>query len=305
MPKRTAPNNNNNNNDRDKVNNNMALSHIQREQFTKALSLKVKGRFKPTTQVVAQPAKSEEELQLEAETIAKMTARFQTPVTTWNFGVSRLTDTIDATEQDQLHLKNLGKASAMFDQFCVAFSVNPARNRLYVALQRTDATEQSKLPEVDTVTAVMDELAINSRSSSFYVYMEHDDGTVTWCDFGSPDPVELSGDDNEYCYDLLDPYDGGFALVYKYSACFCMVSDSIEDMTKGVGVRIDGDLKTRHQLSIPHRELPMQDLVSQVGQYYRSLQTARTVNFVDDKERVKRRAKKKAAKKVASKARRR
>jgi len=279
----------------------MALTHIQREQAIQSIALKAKGRFRTPNKAAlpleARPAPTIDQIR-DLFSIKRMTERFEEPAVTWNFGVSRLTADTEATETDQRHLKHLGKASAMFDQFCVGISVDPLKKRLYVAFQREDLTAQSRLPDEDTVTQVMDELAVNSTASSFYTYMEHTDGSVTWCDFGSPDPVQLGGDDEAYCFNLLEQHDGGFVLVYQYSACFCMVSNDVEDMAKGVGVRIDGTVQTRHQISLPYRDMPMQDLVSQVGQYYRSLQSARTMEFVPSKVRNKNRIASKAQRKA-------
>lgn len=243
-----------------------------------------------------------EQLQ-EYMSVAHLKSRFEKPITEWSLGVSYLTGDSTPDERTSKILKSMGKASALFDQFCVGVSVDPIRERVYVALRLVDIEEKARLPDEDTAANVMDELVYNAANSSMYIYMAHDDGEVTWCDFGA-EPVRPDEQDELVCADLLEDYDDGLVLTYTYRQCFCFAARDMSNLIAGVGVQVDGEMQSKHHLSLPHRTTALDVLTQEVGHFYRSLQAPRVRNFVSDSERNKRRAASKVKRKQVKKARR-
>lgn len=237
------------------------------------------------------------------DAIEQLHARFAAPISQWHLGVSRLSLGPSAGDATARHLKHLAKGSALFDQFCVGFSVDTSAQRIYAAFRLTDQSETAKLPDADTLSDVFCELAYHSPESSMYLYVEHEDGGLTWCDFGA-EPVPIETSDMDVCADLLADYPDGVVLTFSYKLCFSLRAETLEELTEAVGVEIDGETTTRHHLTLPHRETAMNELTLEVGNYYRSLQASRVVNFVDTGTRIKRRAADKAKRKLQKKARR-
>ena len=285
----------------------MALTHIQREALTKKIAQKARGVWGGLKNINGAPSTNErsQDALNEFITLERMQRRIKHPIKNWNFGVSALSATSDVTPRGERHLLKLAQASAMFDQFCVGVTVNPETRRLFIALRRLDLTEKSLLPEIDTITQVLDELSVNSPASTFYLNLEHEDKSATWFDFGGASPVELHEEDMPHCTELLEDYADGFVLVYGYHASTTVIASTQAALTNAVGVTVEGKLQTRHELSIPFREEPMDSLTRQVGHFYRSLQTGRTTSFVPPSELNKRRAAAKASRKASRKSRKR
>lgn len=237
------------------------------------------------------------------DALERLHERLLDPAKQWHIGVTRLSLGPDADDATTRHLKHLAKGSALFDQFCVGLSVDTTSQRLYLAFRLVDLSGMAQLPDEDTLSDVFCELAYHCPESSLYVFMEHADGTLTWCDFGA-EPVALEAPDMQACAELLQEHPDGVVVAFSYKLCFSLRADTLDDLREAVGVKVDGEVRTRHELTAPHRSVPLNELTLEVGNYYRALQNGRVVSFAKGSRVAKRRAAEKAKRKQQKKARR-